>query len=204
MKAIAIATAPAPSRTPGTMLASLALAALLGAPLSAADEPSACPMHAQHMQEASGSPSGGTGAAAAAHDHEEALDARGAAAMGFSQQATVHHFVAADDGGAIEVTARDAADASTIAAVRSHLKKIAGDFAAGDFSIPRAVHDQEPAGVQAMRTAAGDLAFRYEELPAGGRVRIVATSPAAVRAVHDFLRFQIVEHRTGDPIPDGG
>jgi hypothetical protein len=115
----------------------------------------------------------------------------------------VHHFRIAADGGAIEVTSRDAADAETIAAVRSHLRTIAGAFAVGDFSIPSAVHAEEPSGVAAMRAAAADVAFVYQELPTGGRVRIVATSPAAVAAVHDFLRFQIVEHRTGDPLPAG-
>jgi len=198
MRASSLVTLAVPQRI-RTTLAGIALFSLLGVPLSATDDQATCPLHAQHMREAAAAQ-----ASAKARQHDDALDARGATAMGFSQEATAHHFVAAADGGAIEVTARDVADATTVTAVRSHLKTIAGDFAAGDFSIPRAVHDEEPSGVQAMRDAAADLAFRYEELPAGGRVRIVATSPAAVRAVHDFLRFQIVEHRTGDPLPADG
>lgn len=30
-------------------------------------------------------------------------------------------------------------------------------------------------------------------------VRITSSGPAAVKAVHDFLRYQIKEHATGDP-----
>jgi hypothetical protein len=39
---------------------------------------------------------------------------------------------------------------------------------------------------------------RFEGLPAGGRVRIKAKSDETLKAVHDFLRFQIEDHHTGD------
>lgn len=42
------------------------------------------------------------------------------------------------------------------------------------------------------------VAYTYEELPAGGRIRITASDPQALAAAHAFLRFQVVEHRTGD------
>jgi hypothetical protein len=35
-------------------------------------------------------------------------------------------------------------------------------------------------------------------LPKGGEVRISTKNAAALEAVHKFLRFQVVEHRTGD------
>jgi hypothetical protein len=41
--------------------------------------------------------------------------------------------------------------------------------------------------------------YRYEDLPQGGAVRIVTTSDRARQAVHEFLRYQIKEHQTGDP-----
>jgi hypothetical protein len=37
-----------------------------------------------------------------------------------------------------------------------------------------------------------------EETKAGGRERIRTTDAEALEAVHDFLRFQITEHQTGD------
>jgi hypothetical protein len=40
----------------------------------------------------------------------------------------------------------------------------------------------------------------FEELENGGRVRIRAVTPAARDAVHEFLKYQIREHATGDPL----
>jgi hypothetical protein len=34
----------------------------------------------------------------------------------------------------------------------------------------------------------------------GGHIRIATESPEALAAVHDFLRFQIKDHQTGDPL----
>ena len=161
--------------------APLAFALLLTS--SPASDPTECPLHAAHM-------------AAAAHRQE--VDARGDRAMGFSQEATTHHFHTAPSGGVIEVTVRDPADTASLTAVRSHLQAIAVAFAAGDFSIPAAVHAQEPPGVAAMRRAGDAINYRYAELPAGGQVVITATNEKAIAAVHDFLGFQVAEHGTGD------
>lgn len=56
---------------------------------------------------------------------DAALKARGAAAMGFDQNAAEHHFVLLDSGGAIEVNAIRSDDAATRQAVRGHLQEIA-------------------------------------------------------------------------------
>ena len=42
------------------------------------------------------------------------------------------------------------------------------------------------------------IVYRYTETPKGGRVDITTTDPAALTAVHDFLKYQITEHQTGD------
>jgi hypothetical protein len=178
---------------------------LLAAPVAAepASEAESCPLHAAHMA-AAGAAANGTGADHAAGADDPAasrreLDARGDRYMGFSQQATVHHFRLAGDGGAIEVTAREAGDAASVAQVRSHLRAIAAAFAKGDFSIPAAVHARVPPGVQELRTAGAEVTYRYEEMPAGARVVLAAATAAALAAVHQFLRFQIADHGTGDP-----
>jgi hypothetical protein len=44
------------------------------------------------------------------------------------------------------------------------------------------------------------LKYTYSETPRGGRVDIVSTNAEAVKAVHQFLRFQITDHKTGDPL----
>ncbi len=71
-------------------------------------------------------------------EKDEALKKRGAEAVGFDQNATTHHFQLAPAGGSIEVTVKKEEDDEVIAAVRSHLRSIAADFARGAFDKPSA------------------------------------------------------------------
>ena len=140
------------------------------------------------------------GAPAGAHRHDEAQGRRGAAGMGFSQEKTTHHFRLTADGGSIEVTADDPADAESRNRIREHLAHVREMFSAGNFSVPMFVHDAGPPGTSTMTRRKSAIRYRYEELPAGGRVVISTSDPDALDAIHDFLRFQITEHETGDPV----
>ncbi|HYM59868.1 MAG TPA: hypothetical protein VEZ11_03130 [Thermoanaerobaculia bacterium] len=131
-------------------------------------------------------------------DHAAGVDTRGDQAMGFSHATTTHHFRLLATGGAIEVTANDAADHESRDMIRAHLRHVSQAFAAGDFDLPMFIHDRVPPGVEVMKGQKDAIRYQYEELPAGGRVVIATTTPAAVEAIHDFLRFQIEDHRTGD------
>ena len=140
--------------------------------------------------------------AAAQHDqHHAALDARGAKFMGFDQQATAHHFILTKDGGRIEVTARDARDAASVKQIREHLQHIAQVFAKGEFALPVLVHDTRTVHVvDAMKRQIAALTFAFEEVTSGAHVKIAGANPDVIAAVHDFLRFQITDHKTGDPL----
>ena len=140
--------------------------------------------------------------AVAQHDqHHAALNARGARFMGFSQETTTHHFLLARDGGRIQVTANDARDGESITKIREHLRHIAEVFRKGDFTLPGLVHGTETVpGVAAMKQHGADLTFTFAEIDRGGHVRISGTTPQAIAAVHDFLKFQITDHKTGDPL----
>jgi hypothetical protein len=70
-------------------------------------------------------------------------------------------------------------------------------FSSREFSIPMFVHDQVSPGVPGMKAKRAEISCTFEELPAGGRVAIKTTNPNALRAIHDFLRFQIADHHTG-------
>jgi hypothetical protein len=131
---------------------------------------------------------------------EAELKTHGLAAMGFDQDAAVHHFRLYADGGAIEVEATTPADGATRVAIRMHLSGIADQFSHGDFGKPLETHGEMPPGVNALVRLHGSVAYRYQETPAGGRVRITTTSRDAVAAVHSFLTYQIREHGTGDPM----
>ena len=129
----------------------------------------------------------------------EAMNARGEHAMGFSQTATTHHFLLSDAGGTIQVKANDAADKSSIDTIRMHLAHISKMFAAGEFTDPMFVHATVPPGVPEMKRLKADIHYAYEDVPAGGHLVISTNNKTAIDAVHKFLRFQIQEHKTGDP-----
>lgn len=120
--------------------------------------------------------------------------------MGFDQDKTTHHFLLTKDGGIIQVMAKAAGDKESVEQVRMHLKHIQHAFSAGDFDIPMFVHDQTPPGEPTMKKLKDEIRYSYEDLGGGGRVMISSKNVDAVNAVHEFLKFQITEHKTGDPV----
>ena len=50
-----------------------------------------------------------------------------------------------------------------------------------------------------MKELKDSIRYSAEPLSDGGRIKIETSSPEGVAAIHDFLRFQIKEHETGDP-----
>jgi hypothetical protein len=156
---------------------------------------SGCPMHVHDAQSATSDSSQST---PDSHSHD--VDSRGDRAMGFAQTKTAHHFLLKKNGGVIRVEARDAADEASRASIRKHLALIAQSFSQGDFQIPMLVHDQNPPGTEVMKRRKDSIRYRYVEIPGGAEVVISSSDPKAIAAVHKFLRFQIKEHRTGDPL----
>jgi hypothetical protein len=128
------------------------------------------------------------------------LDHRGEAVMGFDQTATAHHFRLRPDGGDIQVTARNPDDATSAAQIRMHLEHLAQMFTNGNFDAPMLVHGKIPPGVDGMKKAGAGIQYSYAQVPAGGVVRLRTTSREGLEAVHAFLRFQIQDHKTGDPL----
>jgi hypothetical protein len=131
--------------------------------------------------------------------HQQEMNARGEKAMGFSQTATTHHFVLLPDGGYVQATANSKDDSKTVEQIRAHLFDIKKRFAAGDFSAPELTHAQVPPGTDQMQKLKADLTYDVEHIEGGGRLRIASKNPKAVAAVHEFLKFQIEDHGTGDP-----
>ncbi len=138
-------------------------------------------------------------ASCASHqDHAAGVDDRGDHVMGFSHEKTTHHFRLTGAGGVIEVSANDPTDAESRDAIRAHLGHIAKMFAAGDFDAPMLIHDRVPPGVPTLKKKKASIHWIFEDTERGGRI-VASTSDAKARqALHDFLRFQIQDHRTGD------
>ena len=132
--------------------------------------------------------------------HQKGVNERGDHVMGFSHDKTTHHFRLYADGGAIEVTANAPEDTASRDQIRTHLTHIAQMFAAGDFNAPMLIHDRVPPGVPKMKRIKEEISYQYSEMERGGVVRITTKNPEALGAVHQFLRFQISDHQTGDSL----
>lgn len=122
-----------------------------------------------------------------------------ATVMGFDQERTAHHFFLLDDGGAIDVSVKEAADTKNREAIRSHLPHVATMFGSGNFDAPMLVHDSANVpGTKIMAARQAAIRYQYVEAANGGRVNIFTSDREALDAVHAFLKFQIAEHKTGD------
>ena len=138
--------------------------------------------------------------AAAGQEGHHGSGQHAASIMGFDQLRTNHHFLLFADGGAIDVSVNDPADTKNRDAIRSHLPQIAVMFGNGDFKAPMVVHDSASVpGTAVLAARRQSIRYHYVETPQGGRVNIVTTDREALDAVHAFLKFQIAEHKTGDP-----
>ncbi|HYL84589.1 MAG TPA: hypothetical protein VE263_10160 [Candidatus Angelobacter sp.] len=143
-----------------------------------------CPMHMPQMPPADA--------------HHEGVVQRGDEVMGFSHEKTAHHFRLYANGGAIEVTANGAEDTESRDAIRGHLGHIVTMFAAGNFSAPMLIHAQNPPGTEEMKRLRDVIQYKVETTERGATIRITTKDAEALRAVHEFLRFQIADHQTGD------
>jgi hypothetical protein len=68
-------------------------------------------------------------------------------------------------------------------------------FSEGNFSMPMFVHDQVPPDVPTMKEHRDHISDKFEELSSGGKLVIKTSDPHALKAIHNFLRFQIEDHR---------
>lgn len=139
------------------------------------------------------------------HDRDEtqsdssfaALQQRGEKAMGVNQYTSRHVFEPLPDGGRI-VLQRAAGDSVGVAAIRAHMDTISQSFGNGDFAVPGFVHATgEVPGTAAMKRLKAEITYTPRDLPGGAQVAISTRNPEAVSAIHEFLAFQRMDHRTG-------
>ncbi|HEY6223234.1 MAG TPA: hypothetical protein VIW26_05590, partial [Gemmatimonadales bacterium] len=123
-----------------------------------------------------------------------AMQRRGAMVMGVDQYSSRHTFDLLPDGGRIALV-RDAKDTAGVRTIRAHMRDIARAFAAGDFEHALEVHQHALPGAAVMRQRRSAIRYRVDTLPGGGAVRISSTDSVAIRAIHDFLSAQRMEHQ---------
>jgi hypothetical protein len=125
---------------------------------------------------------------------------RGDKHMGFDQSKTTHHFLLANDGGSIQVEVNDVKDTESRDQIRRHLRHITMMFSEGNFEVPMLIHEKTPPGSEVMGQLKAEISYEFKEREKGGAIQISSTNKAAIEAIHEFLRFQIKEHMTGDPL----
>jgi hypothetical protein len=133
-------------------------------------------------------------------EHFSGVNSRGDQAMGFGHEKTTHHFHLFTDGGSIEIASNDPTDTDSQKAIREHLSMIATKFTNGDFTIPMFIHDTVPPGAETMKRLNNKIHYLVSNTVGGAQIRITSQDPDAIQAVHDFLKFQIKDHQTGDPL----
>jgi hypothetical protein len=137
------------------------------------------------------------------HEAMESMNQRGDKVMGFDHTLTTHHFLLRPNGGVIQIEANDRADKASRDQIRSHMRHIAKMFGEGDFSAPMLIHVQNPPGAEVMKKLKGRIQYEFSENAGGAFIRMSTGDPAALKAIHEFLRYQIKEHMTGDPLEAG-
>jgi hypothetical protein len=133
-------------------------------------------------------------------EHRDEVDHRHDAVSGVRHEGAVHHFLLAPEGGTIRLETKDGSRPVDRDRIRQHLQLVARSFADGDFALPMEVHAQVPPGVETMKEMGKAITYAYSPTEKGGEIRLSTREPAALAAIHAFLRFQIQDHGTGDPI----
>jgi hypothetical protein len=133
-----------------------------------------------------------------AQDHQAMVNQHGDHVMGFSHEKTTHHFELHYDGGVIDVRANDVKDTESRDQIRGHFHHIAQMFSNGNFNAPMLVHSTAVPGTETMSRLKEQIHWDMQETPRGARIVITADNKPALDAVHEFLRFQIDDHKTGD------
>ena len=140
----------------------------------------------------------GTALAFTQQDHQAMVNEHGDHVMGFSHEKTTHHFELNRDGGVIDGRADDVKDTASREQIRSHFHHIVQMFGEGNFNAPMLVHGINVPGTETMKRLKEQIHWSLTETPPGARIDIVADNRESLDAVHEFLRFQIADHKTGD------
>ena len=126
-----------------------------------------------------------------------ALQTRGASVMGVDQYTSAHVFEDLPDGGRIVLVRQDSTDSAGVATIRAHMRSIADAFAEGDFSAPGMVHMQQVPGTDVMAARRSAIRYSVADRAGGGEVRLTSSDADVVKAIHEFLAFQRMDHRAG-------
>jgi len=130
---------------------------------------------------------------------DPALLSRVTRVSGFDSARVNRHFYVLKNGGALEITVKDPKDEDTIKAIRSYLKKESELWTKGNFDTVATVYGRVPESTVQLKKLREDVTYAVVPEENGGVIRLLTVNPSAKAAIHDYLRFQIDQLKTGDP-----
>jgi len=141
--------------------------------------------------------SGGMAQSSASTDD---LNSRFSKALGTDASHIIQHYYLVKNGGVIEFAAKDLSDSATISALQKYMEAQKDLFEKGKTDADADVHGKVPDGVPILKKLRNEITFFTVKNDDGGALRMFSTNDQARQAIQDFLKFQINEHKTGDPL----
>jgi len=133
-------------------------------------------------------------AACTPSDRVDVVRESGSSVMPFDLEATLHTFTKTEDGGVQSVEVREASDADNAALVRSHLRALRDEFAAGRFDQPAKIHGSDMTGLDELSSGASEIEVLYRETPKGAELIYRTKNMALVGALHGWFDAQVEDH----------
>ncbi len=130
---------------------------------------------------------------------EQEVDTRFSRALGVPLDKVTIHYYLVKNGGVIELSAKNTGDSGTIAALQKYLQNQKDLWEKGKETAVTEVHMHPPEAAATMRKLRNDITFYAAKTDNGGVLRMFSINDQARVAIQDYLRFEINEHKTGDP-----
>ncbi len=128
------------------------------------------------------------------------LNSRFSKTLGTDIGRVVQHYYLVKNGGVIEFTAKDANDTTTISALQKYMDTQKDLFEKGKNDADADVHGKVPDGIPNLKRLRNEITFFAVKNDDGAALRMFSVNDQARQAIQDFLKFEINEHKTGDPL----
>lgn len=131
-------------------------------------------------------------------DPTQEMNARFSKALGVSLDKVALHYYLVKNGGVIELASKDPNDTATIEAIQKYLQTQKDLWEKGKDPVTE-VHGKAPESVNLMRKLRNDITFYTAKTDTGAVLRMFSINNQARGAIQEYLKFEIEEHKTGDP-----
>ncbi len=128
------------------------------------------------------------------------LDARFSKALGTDTNKVTQHYHLVKNGGVIEFAAKDPSDTATIVAIQKYLNAQKDLFEKGKTDADADAHGRIPDGLPVLKKLRNEITFFAVKNEDGAVLRMFTTNLQARQAIQEFMKFEINEHKTGDPL----